>query len=216
MRKLLFGLMLLATLNLSAQDLAESKNTFLNLTLITSSSLIDQLDSKKATYKSKQEAYKESQEYLKALMVEHAVNTIYAELATQKGIKLEDKKALKEYVTYAAGLPLVLIPKSAIKKLKKRGYQSDHYFSFTISMDHDILGATPFEVSPRTKCNIKIFNANREVVKKIEEKHETDAVIKKRDFEEGFSKFNSSDMEELADKLKPILTEAIIAAINQL
>ncbi len=216
MRKLFIALFLLSNLCLSAQELAESKNTFLNLLFSTSSLVINQLDGKKASYASQKEAFQESQKYLKALLEEYTVNTLYTELETQKGIRLEEKNALKEYLTYAQGLPLVLIPKSAIKKLKKRGYQSDHYFSFTISVDHDILGATPYEVAPRIKCTLKVFNANRETVKKIEEKYQPETIIKKRDFEDGFSKFNSTDMEKLAEKLKPILHEGIIAAINQL
>ncbi len=216
MNKLFVLVFLCFSLNATAQDLSTSKNTFLNIVFTVSANIPDQLDPKKAILSSAKESARANQAYLKALLQEYTVSTLYEELSTQHNIVLEEKEALREYTLFSEGMPLVLIPKSAIKKILKKGYETDYFYSFMVSVTKDIFGSASFEVIPEVKTTLKIFDTNRAIVKKIDQKYKEDKAIKKRDFENGFSKFSDVDMEELAEKLKPAIKECIVGAVKQL
>lgn len=215
MSKLFLFVFLCFTFNANAQDLAASKNTFLSVSFTISSTIAGKLDPKKAVLNSAKESQRTNQAYLKALLQEFAVTTLYDELSTQHNITLEKKEALRDYTLFSEGLPLVLIPKSAIKKILKKGYETDFFHTIVLSVTEDIFGSASFEVIPEIKSTIKIFDNKRAVVKKIVQESKVENPIKKRDFEHGFSKFSDVDMEELAEKLKPIIKENIVMAVKQ-
>ena len=216
MNKLLVLAFLCFTIKATAQDFSNSKNTFLNIVFTVSANIPNQLDPKKAILPSDKESAHANQAYLKALLQEYTVTTLYDELSTQHNIVLEEKEALREYTLFSEGMPLVLIPKSAIKKILKKGYETDYFYSFMVGVTEDIFGSASFEVIPEVKTTLKIFDNKRAVVKKIDQKYKEDKAIKKRDFENGFSKFSDVDMEELAEKLQPAIKESIIRAVKQL
>lgn len=219
MRKIIFSYLFLVSLTLGAQDFTASQNTLLALNVLPGSEILDKLDSYEPKTTREKDNFKESKAYLEAMLTELAINSIYTELAAQKEITLEDKDALRDYITYGKdGLPVVIIPKSAIKKLVKKGYETDYYFVVNLATGLNLLmKGLPGQIKPQVTCTIKVFDQDKKQVKKIEEKVKMKTAIKMKDFpKRKFDKLDKDYMTLLVEKLTPLVKEAFMAACKQL
>ena len=118
------------------KEFTASKNTLLELNAYVASDVIDKLDAYNPISEREKEKLKESKNYLDAKITQLFLDAVYKELAATRNIPLESKDAIRDFVTYGNdGLPNVLIPKSVIKKLNKKGYETDYYFSFSMNVD---------------------------------------------------------------------------------
>ena len=127
---------------------------------------------------------------------------------------LESKDAIRDFVTYGNdGLPNVMIPKAVIKKLGKKGYESDYYFSFTMNVDLSTLAKTmkfSGKVKPEYRCSIKVFDKDRSIVKKSEFKQKTKDPLKSLNFpKRKFDKLEKDYMDLLVEEMEPLMKEAI-------
>ena len=219
MKKTLFICFLFAGLTLQAQDFTTSQNTFLSLSANPESALLDKLDSYEPKTSREKEQYKKNKAYFSALATEMAIGLVYQELETQKGIKLADKDALRDFIPYGNdGLPIVIIPKSAAKKMKKKGHETDYYFHFSVATGVSlVMKGLPGQLKPQVTCTIKVFDGDGKVIKKVEEKVKTKTAIKLKDFpKRKFDKLDKGYISMLTQKLKPQITKAVIAAVKQL
>lgn len=218
MKKLTLLYLLCVSLTIQAQDFTASQNTFLSLNVLPEGAILDKLDSYEPKTSREKKHFEESKDYLQALLTEMSIALLYEELETKKSIKLEDKDALRDFATYGNdGLPIVIIPKAAIKKLKKKGYESDYYFRFNITIGLNLLmKGLPGQLKPEVTCSAKVFDMNGKVVKKVEEKIKTKTAIKMKDFpNRKFDKLDKDYMDLLVEKLKPQITDAVVAAVQQ-
>lgn len=219
MRKIIFSCFLLMSLTLCGQDLTTSQNTLLALNVLPGNEILDKLDAYEPKTTREKENFKDSKAYLDAMLTELAIQAVYTELVTQKDINLEDKDVLRDFITYGKdGLPVVIIPKNAIKKLMKKGYETDYYFVVNITTGLNLLmKGLPGQIKPQVTCTIKVFDKDRKQIKKVEEKVKTKTAIKMRDFpKRKFDKLDKDYMTILVEKLSPLISNAIIAASKQL
>lgn len=222
MRTLPVIIFLLTTLSsLTAQEFTSSKNTLLELNAIIDSDVMDKLDAYSPISEREKDKLKESKDYLDARVTEIFLNAIYTELADSKNIPLESKDAIRDFVTYGNdGLPNVLIPKAVIKKLGKKGYETDYYFSFSLNVDIPVLAKTnkfSGRVKPEYRCTIKVFDEDRAIVKKSEFKQKTKEPLLARDFpKRKFDKLEKDYIDLLVEEMKPLLGEAIKQTVAQI
>ena len=219
MRKIIFSCFLLMSLTLCGQDLTTSQNTLLALNVLPGNEILDKLDAYEPKTTREKENFKDSKAYFDAMLTELAIQAVYTELVTQKDINLEDKDVLRDFITYGKdGLPVVIIPKNAIKKLMKKGYETDYYFVVNITTGLNLLmKGLPGQIKPQVTCTIKVFDKDRKQIKKVEEKVKTKTAIKMRDFpKRKFDKLDKDYMTILVEKLSPLISNAIIAASKQL
>lgn len=204
-----------------AQDFTASDNTLLSLTTSIEDDWVEQLDDYKPVTSRVKDDLKSNMKLLENMLEKGAAASVYRELAEQKKIILKDQDALKDFVTYNEnGLPVPLIAKTAIKKVTGKGYETDYYFVVNILPSLSLgrmMKGLPGQFKPEMKCIIKIFDNDKEMVKKVEAKFKPKKPIKRGDFpKRKFDKLKAEYMTLLAEKLQLVTDEAIKAAVKQL
>lgn len=221
MKQTILLFLVFVSANVFAQDFKTSDNTLISLSVKIDDGWIDKLSNDQKLYLDQS---KESYKYNKFIMQERMDTTTLAkvyEAITSKGIPLKDKDALQDFMTYNDnGIPSSAIPKTIIKKVIKKGYETDYYFSvnlmYTLGVGSMVKGL-PGQVKPEMKCTIKVFDKEREVVKKAEGKFKLKKAIKRSDFPgRSFSKISERNISLLAKKLQPVIDGAIDAAIKKM
>lgn len=219
MQKTFIVFFLLLSYLLHGQDFTNSQNTVLSLRTYASDELTKRLDNYEPKTKREKENYFESKQFYDSALEEYTIAQIYTALTEKAGLKLEEKDALIDYIMYGDnGLPSILIPKSAIKKIVKKGHQTDYYFVFNINIGISIAGTLlPGTLKPEVKCEVKVFSPKKELVKKIVGKNDGKTAIRMKDFpHKKFDKLEIEYMELLVEKIKPMITEAVLAAAEKL
>lgn len=218
MRKTLVFIIVLSSNLVFGQDFESSKNTLLNLNTIAGSELLNKLDPYEPKSSREEERLKIAKEFYDKLISNYALEVLYEELKSRKGIILEDKSALKSYITYDDGLPVLFIPKSAIKNITKKGYVTDYFFNVALSVSlNTVMQALPGKAKPEVTCTIKIFTPERDLTKKVSQKIKDKKGVRNKDFPKSkFDKLNTNSVRLLVDMLKPYIKVAISEAIGKI
>jgi len=209
----------LSTSFITAQDFSTSSNTFLHLSFIPPTDLINKLDPYEPATTREREQFEKSKKYFQGLVVNHFINFIYDELEQAKEIKLAPKNALRDYIDYDKdGMPLFIIAKSALNKVIKNGYETDYFFKFDLGAEVNIImKGLAGQVKPNVTCGIKVWDTSKKVVKKVNEKHKVKSAIKLTGFPKAkFDKLDDGYMRLLFDKMKPHWETVVRAAIQEL
>ncbi len=221
MRSTIIAFLLLINFVAYAQDFTTSDNTLLSLTASIEDDWVEKLDDYKPVTSRVKDDLKANMKLLENTLEKGAAVSVYKVLVEQKKIVLKDQGALKDYVTYNQnGLPVPLIAKTAIKKVTGKGYQTDYYFVVNILPSLSLgrmMKGLPGQFKPEMKCIIKIFDNNKEMIKKVEAKFKPKKPIKKGDFpKRKFDKLKKEYIILLAEKLQLVTDEAIKSAVKQL
>lgn len=217
-RLLLCSSLLFVAVSLYSQDWPGSKNTLLSFSVNSSAEILERLDTYELTTEREKSLYNRYQDTLDARLVRFALSPVYTQLDAA-AIALEPKEALAELVTYGKdGLPSILIPKQVIKRLTNKGYTSDHYFIVKISIEaNGFVAGVSKRVKPKVRCQIKVFNPEREVVKNVESEILSANFIKSTEFPNlRFDKIGLDYIEMLQARLEPLVLQAIEEAVTQL
>lgn len=211
-------LFIIASCQLFGQDQTASTNTLLSFSVQSSAGILDRLDTYELTTEREKSLYNRYQDALNARLVRFALDPFYAELAIAE-TTLEPKEALTEYLTYGKdGLPSVLFPKRAIKRVTNKGYTADHYFSTKISIEaNGIISGTSKRVKPKVSCQIKVFDAEGEEVSNVEAEVLAANFIKSTEFPNlTFDKIGLDYIEMLQSRLEPLVQQAVEEAVSKL
>lgn len=219
MNRFFIGLLLMAvSFSLFGQDWKASKNTLLNFTLQSSAGILDRLDTYELTTEREKSLYNRYQDTLSARLARFALDPVYAELAAAD-ITLEPKQALAEHLTYGKdGLPSILMPKRAIKRVGNKGYTTDYFFNIKISIEaHGMVTGVSKRVKPKVRCQIKVYDAAGEDIKNEEAEVLASDYIKSTEFPNLiFDKIGLDYIEMLQKRLEPLVLEAVEAAVEKL
>jgi hypothetical protein len=205
---------------LYAQDFTTSKNVLLDMRSGSSAAvLLNALDDYEPETEREKRLYNRNIDSLRVMMQHFAWEVYQAELNERKKFNLPEKEALRGHVQYATdGFPSILIPKTVVKKLAKNGYDADYYFSLGVDVTHRAsLGGLSSNVKPIINCDIKVFSPERDIVAKVDYRYKSETSIRSWDFPaNSFDKLAFDHIMILADKLKPLVRQAVIEVVSQL
>jgi hypothetical protein len=205
---------------LDAQDFTTSKNVLLDMRSGTSAALLlNALDDYEPETEREKRLYNRNLDSLRVMMQHFAWEVYQVELNERKKFKLPEKDALRGHVQYAPdGFPSILIPKTVVKKLVKNGYEADYYFSLGVDVTHRAsLGGLSSNVKPIINCDIKVFSPERDIVAKVDYRYKSETSIRSWDFPaNSFDKLAFDHIMILAEKLKPLVRQAVKEVVSQL
>lgn len=211
-------LILAASSSLFGQDWSASTNTLLTFSLQSSAGILDRLDTYELITDREKSLYNRYQDTLSNRLARFALEPFYAELANAS-ITLQPKDALAEYLTYGDdGLPSILFPKRAVKRLANKGYTGDYFFNTKISISaNGIVTGTSERVKPKVTCQIKVYDAAGEEVKNVEVEVLSPNFIKSTEFPKlTFDKIGLDYIEMLQKRLEPLVRQAVEEAVAEL
>ena len=203
----------------AAQDFTTTSNTFLHLSFVPPSDLINKLDPYEPATTREKERFEKSKKYFQGLVVNHFIPFIYEELDKTKGIKLAPKNALRDYIDYDKdGMPLFIIAKSAMNSVMKKGYETDYFFKFDLGAEINIImKGLAGQVKPNVTCGINVWDKSKKVTKKVSEKFKSKSAIKLTSLPKSkFDKLDDGYMRLLFEKIKPQWETVVRAAINEM
>ena len=218
-KSILLLVLILCSGLITAQEFTGTSNTFLHLSFVPPTDLINKLDPYEPSTTREKEQFTQSKKYFQGLVVNHFIQFIYEELEQSKGITLASKNALRDYIDYDKdGMPLFIIANSALTKVMKNGYETDYFFKFDIGAEVNIImKGLAGQVKPNVTCGIKVWDDTKKVVKKVNEKLKVKSAIKLTSFPKSkFDKLDDGYMRMLFDKMKPHWETVVKAAISEL
>ena len=205
----------------SAQKLKNTKNTMLDINTYIYSGILDKFDDYEPETKREKELLERNEKYLESKVELTALNTFYAQFDSV-GLPIEDKDALIDFVNYSAnGLPNPLIPKATIKKIVKKGYESDYYLIFKINIRYEerskgILNAVRV-VNPEVEARIRIFTPERKLYREVKYALSMTEDMKSSDFPGlRFDKLDRAYIDYFYNKIEPILIEVVEKTVDLL
>lgn len=212
-------LLLVIATHMYAQDFTATKNVLLDMRSGSSPEVLNALDDYKPVTEREKRLYSRNTDSLRVMIQRYAWEIYQAELNGRKNYNLPDKDALREYVKYAdSGFPSILIPKTVVKKLVRDGYDADYYFSLGVSVDlRSLLGGFDSNIKPAVSCDIKVFSPDRDVVKKVDHRYQSETPIRSWDFPgHSFDKLAFDHIMILVRKLKPYVEAAVKEAVAKM
>lgn len=201
-----------------SQDWPGSSNTLLDLSVQSSTEIIDRLDPYEPVTEREKSLYRRYQDTLNARLVQFALTPLNT-LLKEDNISLAPTDALAEYLTYSKdGLPNILMPKRAIKKVGNNGYTTDYFFSFKLIVKaHGAIAGLSERVKPKVQCRIRVFDPSGEEVRDVESEILSSAFVKSSEFPQlSFDKIGLDHIEMLQHRLEPLVIEALKEAIGKL
>lgn len=204
---------------MDAQDFTTTKNVLLDMRSGSSPEILNALDDYKPETEREKRLYNRNMDSLRVMMQRYAWEIYQAELNGRKNYNLPDKDALREHVKYADnGFPSILIPKTVVKKLVRDGFEADYFFSLGVSVDlRSLLGGFDSNIKPAVSCDIKVFSPDRDVVKKVDHRYQSDTPIRSWDFPgHSFDKLAFDHIMILAEKLKPLVRQAVKETVEMM
>ena len=184
-----------------------------------STDILDQLDNYEPVTDREKKSYKRHADSLQVRLKRKAFLLFNDLLKEQKNIPLEDLASMEEYINYDKnGFPVILIPKTVIKKLGSKGYQSDYYFSVNVTVGNNaLIGGLSGQVKPTISCDVKVFDHDRAVVKKASFQQKANSNIKALSFPgRMFDKMGMDYIDMLVDIIQPQLETVLVGTIEQL
>jgi len=206
-----------------AQDLAGKKSTIVQFDFILFESLLKGLDPYEPSTLREKENYKEAKQYVQKVLIDKLYEEVTSKLLSEKEINMEPLNALEDHsVLYNnQGYPNTIIAKSVIKKVKKKGYESDLFFAIKTSVEAapDILGKAKLskQVKDLTKVVITVFDGNGTKIEKYEGSFKAEEPKKAKSFPSSrFDKMDVGYMDLLVEMLLPGMQEAVDEAIESM
>ncbi len=208
---------LLTFTTLKAQDFSTSHNTLLGLSVTVSDEVVNRLDRYEVETDRERDLMQRYDDTMNYRMQRLVQEPLFA-LMEEQGISLQPSDALRDFVNYGNdNMPSYLFPKQAIRKILNRGYETDYFFQIKISIEANSLMAGLMErVKPKITCTIKVFDAERDVVKEVQYQYVAADHIKETQFPGiRFDKLGLDYREMLLDRLDPMLMEAIVETMGE-
>lgn len=219
---LITALALAFSISTFAQDYSSAKNTMLNFDVSVDDNVFNNLDSYTPSTTREQNSYKENVKYVRKRLIDLANDFLRKELQEQKGISVEETDAILSQMTYNDfGYPFVLMAKTGIKKVQKKGYESDYYFSFKLNVTAgtDIISTAKLmrKLRPEVTISINTYGSDGKNITKIQGRDRPDEAFKASDFPgDTFDKLENDYMDPLVEKITPILENAVKLAVKNL
>lgn len=213
---------LLITVSSFSQDFANSKNTLLQFQYLSESSTLNQLDKYSASTSKEKAMQKRSVDKM-SVAIEDLFYESFERNLVEKNITIEDKNVLENFgIIYNNGYPNVMVAKSAIKKVTKKGYEGDLFFNVNMdtNIDTGLMSSSSKIVNkfiPSATFKIDIWNSDLEKVKELKFKASAPEKIENKAYFGGrFDKMDGEMIDRLIELLSPLIAESVDKAFEDL
>jgi len=205
------------------QDLAGKKNTVVQFDFTMYESVLSKLDPYEPSTVREKENYREAKQYIEKKLVDNMSELTEKYLANHFSASLQPIQTLEDYkVVYnSKGYLNTMIVKSVIKKVNKKGYESDFFLACSVTLESttDMLGKAKLtkQFKPQITFNISIFDDQGTKLQKFQGKLKAENPIKAKSFPSlKFDKMEIEYMDLLLEMLQPDLEAALEKALSQI
>ena len=184
--------------------------------------ILNELDNYTPTTSREKENFTSAKKYMNEKFNQLVFQRLSLALKEEKSIELEPTSTLKQYdiVYNDLGYPIPLVVKGAIKKAKKRGYHADQYYSISAYCSDvaNLASASKLvkQSKPQVRIVITVFDSNGSKQQKVEGKVKRAKPIKAKEFIHKFDKLEEESMDELLNKVLPLVDKAVDQAVGKL
>ena len=203
---------------LNAQDSQDSKHAMVSYYFSISNSVVDQIDPYTPATTREKEQQSNFRKQLNRQLTDLFMDSLRHKLENSGKVALLPTNTFEGVMNYTdEGYPYALSPKKRIKKIGSKGL-ADYYYSFNIYVTPAVSLTPKLKAGGATKpegsLNVKIFDGDGNVVKKISKRLKAKKNIKRIDFAgRKFNKLDLNYVDPLIDYLIPTLDHALTLAV---
>ena len=221
MKNILLVTLCLFCISTQAQDLKTSKNAMVSYYFSFSNQIIDQIDPYTPITSREKEQQSAFRKQINRQLTDLFLDSLTQKLEQSGKVALLPINTLEGVMNYTdAGYPYALSPKKRVKKIGGKGL-AEYYLAFNIYVSPAMSLAPKLKAGgaakPEVSVNMKVFDAEGNVIKKISKRIKAKKNIKKIDFAN--RKFNKLDMnyvDPLIEYLVPTLDQALKLALSDI